>query len=178
MSLTYLDDWFTLLVTVTMDCMLPTISSCKPLAQPAGLYSTSYHSSCLSSSSADFFHSSCLQHVLRNDGFAKVSTGLPLEGLEIFHHSCVQHSLRHPEGSVSGNSLPTTALNWFHFSAVRRLLHNSGKCLMSEAALDFFVGSFMQQAMASELETSFGANSPQVRTHHNFLMQLPLSFCD
>ena len=92
----------------------------------------------------------------------------------------MQHSLRHPEGSFSGDSLPTTALNWFHFSAMRRLLLNSGKCLMSEAALDIFVGSLIQQAMASELEKSFNtqANSPLVRTYHNLLMQLPLSFCD
>ena len=154
--------------------MLPTVSSCQTIAQPAGF--TSCHNSCLPSSSLDFFHGSFLQYVLRNDGYAKVSVGLPRGGLDFFYHSCVQHSLHHPEGSFSGESLPTTALDWFHFSAMRRLLHNSGKCLMSEAALDIFVHSLIQQAMASELETSFEATSRQVSPRHNVLMQLPVSF--
>ena len=58
---------------------------------------------------------------------------------------------------------------------MRRLLHNSGKCLMSEAALDVFVHSLIQQAMASELETS-EATSRQVCPCHNVLMQMPVSF--
>ena len=154
-------------------CMVPTVSSCQTIAQLAG--STSYHTSCLLPSSLDFFHGSFLQYVLRNDGYAKVSVGLPRGGLDFFCNSCVQHSLRHTEGSFSGDSLPTTALDWFHFSAIRRLLHNSGKCLMPEAALDIFVHSSIQQAMANELETSFEATSRQVSPCHNVLMQLPVS---
>lgn len=158
--------------------MLPTISSLKTVAQTAGFFFTSYHRGCLPSSSLDFFHSSFLQHVLRTDGLTKVSDGLPLEGLDLFHHSCVHHSLRHPGGSFSGESLPTIALDWFHFSAMQRLLHNSGKCLMSEAALDIFVQSSIQQAMASELEMSFEATSCQVSARDNLLMRLPSQSAD
>ena len=144
--------------------------------QHAGMYITSYLRSCLPSSSLDLFHSSCLQLVLRSDGLEKASFGLSAEGLDLFHRSCVQHSLRHPEGGLYGDSLPTTALDWFHFSAMRRLLHNSGKCLMSEAALNIFVGSLIQQTMASELETSLKAISHQVSTHYSQLTQLPFAF--
>ena len=38
---------------------------------------------------------------------------------------------------------------------MRRLLHNSGKCLLPKEALEFFSGSLMQQAMIAELESSF-----------------------
>lgn len=146
---------------------LSVIGSCNPVALRAASYYTSHHKSCLPTSSLDFFYSSCLQHILRCDGLGRVSTGLTLEGLDWFHHSCVQHSLRHPEGGLCADSLPIAALDWFHFSAMRRLLHNSGKCLMPTAALDVFVGSSIQQAMAHDLDASFEAILPQVRTHNS-----------
>lgn len=144
---------------------LSVIDLSKPVVQRAALYFTSHHKSCLPASSLDFFYSSYLQHILRCDGLVRVSTGLTLEALGWFHHSCVQHSLRHPGGGLCADSLPIAALNWFHFSAMRRILHNSGKCLMSTAALDVFVGSLVQQAMARDLDASFEAILPQVSTH-------------
>lgn len=76
----------------------------------------------------------------------------------------MQHALRHHDSGLTTASLPTTALDLFHFSAMRRLLHNSGKCLMPEAALDLFAGSMVQHAMAAELGTSFQSTSLQVST--------------
>lgn len=77
------------------------------------------------------------------------------------------------DSSLTTASLPTTALDLFHFSAMRRLLHNSGKCLMPEAALDFFAGTLVQQAMAADLGSSFLFTSLKVSTQH--LTYLPSS---
>ena len=164
-------------------CLVLQLCNCQPTATPplglvfnvAGFYSASQRRrSCLPSASLDIFNSSCVQQFYKNTRL-KSSAGLPLEGLDIFHHSCVQHSLRHSEGSLFIKSLPTTALDWFHFSAMRRLLHNSGKCLLPEAALEFWSGSLIQQAMASDLKASLESFPSQVSTDHSLLMHLALS---